>query len=241
ERYVEHCELGINPPLVDDTVYEKIDIIEKEPPKEEPQLERYVEHCELGINPPLVDDTVYEKIDIIEKEPPKEEPQLERYVEHCELGINPPLVDDTVYEKIDITEKEPLKEEPRLVDDGESCEDIEEYLVDDNVYMEGNEHQLYIYKNSEHSNMDHFTGIQNIYLSGKELKLTISDDVLDKIANDDNDHKVIINSEKLADELYLEGNFIKTTETESHNGQEYIKYTDEIGNALIVDPDITVI
>ncbi|MDP8052859.1 hypothetical protein QJU23_10590, partial [Pasteurella atlantica] len=62
----------------------------------------------------------------------------------------------------------------------------------------------------------------------------------DKIANDENSHKVIVNSAKTGDVLNLDGSFTKTAETESHGGQDYVKYTDDAGNALIVDPDITV-
>ncbi|MDP8054780.1 hypothetical protein [Pasteurella atlantica] len=83
-------------------------------------------------------------------------------------------------------------------------------------------------------------GLENIYIKKDNLEVTISDDTLDKIANDNNGHKVIVNSLKSGDKLHLDGNFTKTTETESHAGQDYVKYTDEAGNALIVDPDITV-
>ncbi|MDP8102039.1 hypothetical protein [Phocoenobacter atlanticus] len=84
------------------------------------------------------------------------------------------------------------------------------------------------------------TGLKNIYINKDNVQITISDDILDKIATDDNSHKVIVNSKKSGDQLHLDGNFTKTAETESHGGQDYVKYTDEVGNALIVDPDITV-
>ncbi|MDP8100117.1 hypothetical protein [Pasteurella atlantica] len=90
---------------------------------------------------------------------------------------------------------------------------------------------------TSHFNM---TGLENITVNSDNVQITISDDVLDKIANDDNNHKVIVNSSKSGDKLHLDGNFTKTAETESHSGQDYVKYTDEAGNALIVDPDITV-
>ncbi|MDP8102034.1 hypothetical protein [Phocoenobacter atlanticus] len=87
---------------------------------------------------------------------------------------------------------------------------------------------------------DYIQGIKDVRLLKDDLSVTISDDVLDKIATDDNSHKVIVNSKKSGDQLHLDGNFTKTTETESHDGQNFVKYTDEAGNALIVDPDITV-
>ncbi|MDP8102040.1 hypothetical protein [Phocoenobacter atlanticus] len=87
---------------------------------------------------------------------------------------------------------------------------------------------------------DNNIGLTDISFIKDNVSLTISDTALDKIANDDNSHKVIVNSGKSGDKLHLDGNFTKTTETESHSGQEYVKYTDDAGNALIVDPDITV-
>ncbi|MDP8094310.1 hypothetical protein QJU20_09830 [Pasteurella atlantica] len=84
------------------------------------------------------------------------------------------------------------------------------------------------------------TGLRDISFQKNDMSLTISDDILDKVANGTSNHKMIINGAQSGDKLHLDGNFTKTTETESHRGQDYVKYTDEAGNALIVDPDITV-
>ncbi|MDP8153400.1 hypothetical protein QJU66_09745 [Pasteurella atlantica] len=99
-----------------------------------------------------------------------------------------------------------------------------------------------IYGNHTVSESEKFdiSGVKNILFNKEDVTLTITDDTLDKIANDENSHKVIVKSWVSGDELRLEGNFTKTTETESHSGQDYVKYTDEAGNAIIVDPDISV-
>ncbi|MDP8100112.1 hypothetical protein, partial [Pasteurella atlantica] len=96
------------------------------------------------------------------------------------------------------------------------------------------------YMNMELPSDDSFIGISSVYLVENNIALTIPEATLDKIASDKNSHKLVINSSKEGDQLHLDGNFTKTAETESHSGQDYVKYTDEAGNALIVDPDITV-
>ncbi|MDP8133445.1 hypothetical protein [Pasteurella atlantica] len=106
--------------------------------------------------------------------------------------------------------------------------------------VDGNADKLFVYKDFTISNTDHLIGLQNIDVKQNNIEMTISDDVLDKITNDDNSHKVIVNSKKSGDVLNLDGNFVKTTDTEAHDGQDYVKYTDDAGNALIVDPDVTV-
>ncbi|MDP8050748.1 hypothetical protein QJU43_09945 [Pasteurella atlantica] len=112
----------------------------------------------------------------------------------------------------------------------------------DNLQDGENVDQINVYGNHTVSESEKFdiSGMKNIYFNKEDVTLTITDDTLDKIANDVNSHKVVISSSKSGDELRLEGNFTKTTETESHGGQDYVKYTDEAGNALIVDPDISV-
>ncbi|MDP8175923.1 hypothetical protein, partial [Phocoenobacter skyensis] len=119
-------------------------------------------------------------------------------------------------------------------------DDLASLARDNKEVGDGNAEQLFFYKNTEISNTDHLSGLENIYFQKDNLEVTISDDVLDKIANDDNSHKVIVNSKKSGDVLNLDGNFVKTTDTEAHGGQDYVKYTDDAGNALIVDPDVTV-
>ncbi|MDP8106031.1 hypothetical protein QJU39_10085 [Pasteurella atlantica] len=100
--------------------------------------------------------------------------------------------------------------------------------------------RLFFYSNAELSSDEKLLNLEGIYIQRDNISITISDDVLDKIASDENSHKVVVNSTKTGDMLNLDGNFTKTTETESHSGQDCVKYTDEVGNALIVDPDITV-
>ncbi|MDP8078697.1 BapA/Bap/LapF family prefix-like domain-containing protein [Phocoenobacter skyensis] len=92
---------------------------------------------------------------------------------------------------------------------------------------------------SESAKFD-ISGMSGIGFNKEDVTLTITDDTLDKIANDVNSHKVFVDSSLSGDELRLEGNFTKTIETESRGGQDYVKYTDEVGNAFIVDPDVTV-
>ncbi|MDP8100078.1 hypothetical protein, partial [Pasteurella atlantica] len=106
--------------------------------------------------------------------------------------------------------------------------------------LDGNADILLIYGDGVKVSGDNMAGMRNINLYKDDISLTISEQALDKIATDENSHKVIVNSKKSGDQLHLDGNFTKTTETEAHDGQDYVKYTDEAGNALIVDPDITV-
>ncbi|MDP8054822.1 hypothetical protein, partial [Pasteurella atlantica] len=121
--------------------------------------------------------------------------------------------------------------------------DNQNEMVKQFVDMESNGgvDKLYVYEPTTISNSNNILGttFKDIYILEDDVAINIADTVLDVIANDQNGHKVYVNSTKTGDVINLEGNFVKA-ETESHAGQDYVKYTDEAGNALIIDPDITV-
>ncbi|MDP8108051.1 hypothetical protein, partial [Pasteurella atlantica] len=119
-------------------------------------------------------------------------------------------------------------------------------LTEEGVYDLNGENpevkKIYYLQDSEVVFKDNFS-VENIYFYGNnDVSVTLSDEVLDKLANDDNNHSIFVDSYNnlTGSKLKLDGSFTKTAETEAHDGQDFVKYTDEAGNALIVDPDITV-
>ncbi|MDP8033837.1 hypothetical protein QJU43_06645 [Pasteurella atlantica] len=72
-----------------------------------------------------------------------------------------------------------------------------------------------------------------------DASLVISEGTLNKIANSENGHKVMVNNEKPANQSSLENDFTKTAETEGRDGEEYVKYTNDSDDMLIINPDIT--
>ncbi len=105
---------------------------------------------------------------------------------------------------------------------------------------DGSFNKLYLYESMSVTYQNDFAEVKDIYFAKDDIDVTISEAVLNKIIGDDSSDKVVIHTARPDGKLHLDGNFTKTAETESHGGQDYVKYTDEAGNALIVDPDITV-
>ncbi|MDP8111893.1 MULTISPECIES: hypothetical protein [Pasteurellaceae] len=112
------------------------------------------------------------------------------------------------------------------------------YMKQD-IGADGSIDKLWFYDEIKVPTGSDLTNINELIINRPDISVTISDHILDQIVSN-NTHKVVVSSHSTKDGLNLEGSFTKTTETESHGGQDFVKYTDEAGNALIVDPDITV-
>ncbi|MDP8117683.1 hypothetical protein [Phocoenobacter atlanticus] len=111
---------------------------------------------------------------------------------------------------------------------------------DDNV--DGSIDKIFVQRSLTLDYQDEYATVKEIQISDVNNNLlTISDETLTNIITNNGADKLVIKTSREHSALDLGDSFIKTGEKEIYEGKNYIKYADDSGLTVIVEPDIDVI